>query len=114
MRSIMEYAKTFLLSGSIVTLSKVAANHANMPLSAVLGGIPLGLLAVFFITGRDDKRQYIKGYAYVSFLVFLSAVSLGQILELFPSAPVNGATLGAMAVWFVVSLLVATIFASPD
>ena len=70
----MEYIKPFLIGGTVIAGSKFAGNYASPALAPIIGGMPTGIIASFFLSSDKARRSYFNGYAYSSFLLFLAVL----------------------------------------
>ena len=68
----MEYLEPFLIGGSIIVGSKFVASYANPTLAPLIGGMPTGIIASYFLSSQHKKKQYFNGYVYSSFVLFLA------------------------------------------
>ena len=48
----MEYVNPFLIGGSVIAGSKIAANMAGPALAPIVGGMPTGIIASFFLKSQ--------------------------------------------------------------
>lgn len=71
----------FLLGGFVISGVKFAATSLNNPaLSAIFGGLPTGLIAIYFITSQDSIG-YAHNYFYVT-LSLLTAIIVFYLLQI--------------------------------
>ena len=56
----MEYVKPFLIGGSVIAGSKLAAKIMGPALAPLVGGMPTGIIASFFLKGDDKKKKYYR------------------------------------------------------
>jgi ABC-type cobalamin transport system permease subunit len=70
----MEYVKPFLIGGTVIAGSKFAGNYASPALAPIIGGMPTGIIASFFLTSDKERREYFNGYAYSSLLLFFAVL----------------------------------------
>ena len=68
----MKYLKPFLLGGSIIAGTKYMSTFMNPSLAPIIGGMPTGIIASFFLSKQTEKRAFFSGYVYTSFLLFLA------------------------------------------
>lgn len=62
----------FLIGGTIVSSVKFAATHMDNPaLAAILGGLPTGLLSIYFLT-YDKTKDYTFNYFFVTLILAFS------------------------------------------
>ncbi len=68
----MEYVNPFLIGGGVIAGSKLAAKMAGPALAPIVGGMPTGIIASFFLKSQDAKRAYFAGYFYSSILLAIA------------------------------------------
>jgi hypothetical protein len=72
----MEFLKEFLIGGSVIAGSKIVATYAGPALAPIVGGMPTGIIAAYFLASKADKFKYYAGYFYTSFLLFLAITGI--------------------------------------
>ena len=77
--NIMEFIKPFLIGGCVIAGSKVVAKYSSPALAPLVGGMPTGIIASFFMSKQEDKRKYFDGYFYSSILLAISIVCIDLI-----------------------------------
>ena len=68
----MEYVQPFLIGGTVIAGSKIASKFAGPSLAPIIGGMPTGIIASFFLKSQNDKRAYFDGYFYSSILLAIA------------------------------------------
>ena len=68
----MDIVKSFLIGGGVIAGSKVASNIMGPELAPIVGGLPTGIIASFFLNSNATKQKYFEGYAYSSFVCVFS------------------------------------------
>jgi len=101
----MEYLKPFLIGGSIIATSKYVSTLVNPSLAPLVGGMPTGILAAFFLSNDKDKKKYYTGYAYSSFTLFLAILFIHKISTV-TSYSVDSISLVAIVLWAIISYFV--------
>ena len=76
-----EYIKPFLIGGSVIAGSKYVSKFASPAVASLVGGMPTGIIASFFITGAASKKQFFHGYMFNAFVLFLSIVLIHNLLK---------------------------------
>lgn len=61
----------FIIGGAIIAGAKWASLYLNPGLAAVIGGLPLGLIASMFIQ-QNQRNEYINNYFFVTTILLLS------------------------------------------
>lgn len=88
----------FLLGGTLISGVKFAATHMDNPaLAAILGGIPVGLTAIFFLTS-DKSIGYSHDYFYVT-LSLATAILVFYMLRVHTDISKNVVLLIAFGCW---------------
>ena len=68
----MDIVKPFLIGGSVIAGSKFVSKYASPALAPLIGGMPTGIIATYFMDDDKSKTEYYNGYAYSSFLLFIA------------------------------------------
>jgi uncharacterized membrane protein YGL010W len=93
----------FLIGGSIISGVKYAATHLNNPaLAAILGGLPTGLLSIYFLTS-EDSIGYANNYFYVT-LILATSIMIFYLLRLYTNQSKNISLLIAIGSWILLVL----------
>ena len=75
----MDYLKPFLIGGSIIAGTKYISRFVNPALAPIIGGMPTGIIASFFLPKQKEKSKFFSGYVYTSFLLFLTIMFIHQM-----------------------------------
>ena len=102
----MEYVKPFLIGGAVIGGSKAASKLMGPALAPLVGGMPTGIIASFFLKGDDKKRKYFEGYAYSSFTLFLAILFIHLATMHFQKVSVNIISGISFIIWGVISYFV--------
>ena len=102
----MEYVKPFLIGGAGIGGSKAASKLMGPALAPLVGGMPTGIIASFFLKGDDKKRKYFEGYAYSSFTLFLAILFIHLASMHFQKVSVNIISGISFIIWGVISYFV--------
>lgn len=88
----------FLLGGSVIASVKYIASHSSNPgLAAVAGGLPTGLITIYFLT-QDKTIPYSHNYFYVT-LILATSILLFYLLRIHTSWDKNIVLLVALLTW---------------
>lgn len=72
MSSISSLIIPFLIGGTVIASVKYASSHIKNPgVAAIIGGIPTGLLAIYFIA-EDETMGYTHNYFFVTLSLLVS------------------------------------------
>ena len=102
----MEYIKPFLIGGAVISGSKVASKFMGPALAPLVGGMPTGIIASFFLKGNAIKKKYFEGYVYSSFILFLSILFIHLATLHFPTTSVNIISGVSFLFWAIISYFV--------
>ena len=102
----MEYVKPFLIGGAVIGGSKAASKLMGPALAPLVGGMPTGIIASFFLKGVDKKRKYFEVYAYSSFTLFLAILFIHLASMHFQKVSVNIISGISFIIWGVISYFV--------
>ena len=105
----MDILKPFLIGGSVIAGSKFVSKYASPALAPLVGGLPTGIIATFFMDTDKSKRLYYTGYAYSSFLLFM-AVLICHLWSSNTQTSVNIVSSICILVWDILSYLVINFF----
>lgn len=98
MSNIKNFIVPFLLGGSIIASVKYIATYSNNPgLAAVAGGLPTGLISIYFLT-QDQTIPYAQNYFYVT-LILATSIILFYLLRIHTSWDKNIILLVALLTW---------------
>ena len=56
----MDIVKSFLIGGGVIAGSKVASNIMGPELAPIVGGLPTGIIASFFLNSMRPNRNILK------------------------------------------------------
>lgn len=105
----MEYIKPFLIGGSVIAGSKLVSEYGPPELAPLIGGMPTGIIAAYFLTTDAAKKKYFNGYVYSSFTLFLS-ILLISLLQNNTSININVISGTALVVWAIFTYIVINVF----
>ena len=102
----MEYVKPFLIGGSVIAGSKMASKIMGPELAPLVGGLPTGILASFFLTTDSVKGKYFEGYVYSSFVLFLAILFIHLTNKHYPKISVNIISGSTFIIWAILSYII--------
>tara|TARA_B100000902_G_scaffold34593_1_gene41606 strand:+ start:102 stop:437 length:336 start_codon:yes stop_codon:yes gene_type:complete len=105
----MDLVKPFFIGGAVIAGSKAVSKIAPPALSPLIGGMPTGIIATYFLDSDKQKTEYYAGYAYSSFVLFL-AVLICHLWSANSSTPVNIISTVCILVWAIISYFVVNYF----
>tara|TARA_A200000113_G_scaffold224603_1_gene242914 strand:+ start:1081 stop:1431 length:351 start_codon:yes stop_codon:yes gene_type:complete len=105
----MDIVKPFLIGGSVIAGSKFVSKYASPALAPLIGGMPTGIIATYFMDTDKAKTEYYNGYAYSSFLLFV-AILCCHLWSANSNTPVNIISTVCILIWAVLSYIVVNTF----
>ena len=99
----MEYLKPFLIGGSVIAGSKYISKYANPALAPLIGGMPTGIIASYFLQTDKDKRNFYHGYAISAPILALAIEFIFIMTSQIQTIPVNIISTIGLLVWGVLS-----------
>ena len=105
----MDIVKPFLIGGSVIAGSKFVSKYASPALAPLIGGMPTGIIATYFMDTDKAKTEYYHGYAYSSFLLFV-AILTSHLWSTNSNTPVNIISTVCIVIWAVLSYFVINMF----
>lgn len=88
----------FLMGGAIISTVKFTAIHIKNPaLSAIIGGLPIGLISVYFLSS-EKSISYAENYFYVT-LSLATAIMVFYSLHNHTKLEKNVVLLISLIVW---------------
>ena len=102
----LTYLKEFLIGGSIIASSKYVAKYVGAEFAPLVGGMPTGIIASFFLNSEVNKKEFYSGYVISSFILFLAIVFIRVTNKYFPRISTNIVSVIAIILWAVISFLV--------
>jgi hypothetical protein len=105
----MDLVKPFLIGGSVIAGSKLISKFVSPALAPLVGGMPTGIIATFFLDNDEQKRKYYDGYAYSSFVLFL-AILLIHMWSRHSDLSVNVISIVSLLAWAIMSYFVVNFF----
>jgi hypothetical protein len=88
----------FLVGGTVISGVKYSSTHIKNPaVAAIIGGIPTGLLALYFVN-NDKSLQYAYNYFFIT-LSLLTSVSIFFMLHTYTKIPKNQVLLISVMCW---------------
>ena len=101
-----EYLKTFLLGGSIISLSKYISTVLPPAYSGLVGAAPTSLITSFFLLNDKVREHFFKGAILSDILIFISILSILLIRNYTDSIPINYITIFGILLWFVLGITI--------
>lgn len=97
--------KEFLIGGTTVVAISYFGNSVDPLLAGLLGGIPLALPSLYFVTGEQNVKAVSTTLLFSTFLLFLTVVTFYALhYSKKVVIPKNRALVISMSVWLAVTL----------
>jgi len=106
----MEYINPFLIGGGVISGSKLVSNLAGPTLAPIVGGMPTGIIASFFLKSQAEKRDYFAGYFYSSILLAISIMLIHFTSVTYTSWNVDIISGVTLIIWAILSYFVINFF----
>ena len=101
----MEYAEVFIMTGSIVAFSKWLSTKVNPAYVSMIAGMPLGILASFFLENEVIKKQYYKGYPIGGVIFAITVVSIYLATDYYKTVPINYFSAAGYLAWVILTFI---------
>jgi hypothetical protein len=108
----MDYIKPFLIGGSVIAGSKFVADYGPPQLAPLIGGMPTGVIATYFLANDAARKKYFDGYIYSSFTLFIAILAI-YILQKNTSININIISSMTLVFWAIISYFVINTFVKP-
>ena len=95
----LDYLMSFFIGGAVIAGTRFLAQVLPPPYASMLGGLPLGILASFFIENQTAKKQYYAGFTYSAFLLFIAVLLIHIVSTAWPTAPVDAISAICLFLW---------------
>ena len=109
----MEYVKAFIIGGCVIAGSKFVSTVASPALAPIVGGMPTGIIASFFLQTNEKKRLYFDGYFYSSILLALAIVAIDLFSNHNKKMDVNYISILGLIIWGILSYFAINYFIKP-
>ncbi len=101
----MEYVKPFVIGGGVITAGKYLSQFVDPAIAPLVGGLPTGVLASFFLENDKARKGYYSGYVYSSFVLFFVILLIHLVGE-HTRVAMDVVSLVGLLVWGGISYLV--------
>lgn len=101
-----EYLKTFLIGGSIISLSKYISTVFPPEYSGLVGAFPVSLITSFFLLNDKIREKFFKG-AILSDILVTTAISSILVFRYYnKSISLNYITILALILWITLGIAI--------
>jgi hypothetical protein len=101
----MDIIRPFLIGGSVIGGAKLISRYMDPALAPLLGGMPTGIIASFFLDNDKEKRQYFKGYGVSTSILVIAILMLVYGTRVLTNIHVDVIAASALIVWAVLSYI---------
>ncbi len=101
----MEYAKPFVVGGGVIAAGKYLSKFVNPAIAPLVGGLPTGVIASFFLSNDKARKGYYHGYVYSSLVLFFVVVGIHLAGE-YTAMAMDLVSLLGLLVWGAISYFV--------
>lgn len=98
----MDYVKPFLIGGTVIAGAKVVSDYSSPAFAPIIGGMPTGIIASYFLISEKEREKYFKGYIYSTTLIFFAILFVRVAME-YSKLPINYLSTFSLIMWFILS-----------
>lgn len=109
----IEYIKTFLIGGGIVTGAKLVSTLVDPAYAGLVAGMPLGIVSSFFMKDDKVRRRFYTGYMKTDIVTAIAVSVISLLLTRMPNISVDKVSAIGYFIWAICSFLVITYFEKP-
>ncbi len=102
---IMEYVKPFVVGGGLIALGKYTSRFVDPAIAPLIGGLPTGVIASFFLDSDKIRKGYYSGYVYSSFVLFFVIAAIHLVGE-YTAMSMDLVSFLGLCVWGAISYVV--------
>ncbi len=95
--------KPFLVGGAVIGGSHLVSQFAPAQFAPLIGGMPTGIIASYFLATQKKKHEYFTGYAVSSVVLTLAIVGLHYTTVVLPKMNVDIISTMFLLVWALIS-----------
>lgn len=95
--------KPFLVGGSVIGGSHLISQFAPAQFAPLIGGMPTGIIASYFLATQQQKHEYFTGYAVSSVVLTLAIIGLHYTTIISPKTNVDIISTSFLIVWAIIS-----------
>lgn len=99
------FIKPFLIGGSVVAGAKYVSQIANPAYAGLVSGMPMGLIASFFMANDKVRKKFYGGYMVTDIVTALAISFLYILTRIMPKTPVNYISGVGYIIWLIISFL---------
>lgn len=101
----MDIIRPFVIGGTVIGGAKLISRYVDPALAPLLGGMPTGIVASFFLNNDKDKRQYFKGYGVSTSILVVAILMLVYGTRVLTNIHVDVISSVTLVVWAILSYI---------
>lgn len=101
----MEYLKEFLIGGSIIAGSKFVSQYFGPTFAPIIGGMPTGIIASYFLNNDKQRQKFFRGYSISSPILALSILTIYALTLTTKTISVNIISTLGLFIWAILSFI---------
>lgn len=101
----MDIIRPFIIGGIVIGGSKIISRYVDPALAPLLGGMPTGIIASFFLDTDKEKRQYFKGYGVSTSILVVAILMLVYGTRVLTNIHVDVIASVTLVVWAILSFI---------
>ena len=106
----MEYFIAFIIGGFLIAGTKYISDQSGLEsYASLIGGMPIGILASFFLKNDNLKRIYYEGFMFNQFILFGTILAIYLFILIWKDPNVNMVSISGLILWFILSVLLITL-----
>ena len=102
--------KPFLVGGLVIGGSHLVSQFAPAQFAPLVGGMPTGIIASYFLATQQKKQEYFAGYAISSVVLSLAIIGLHYTTVALPKTNVDIISTVFLLVWALISFFAVKTF----
>lgn len=102
---IMDFIKPFIIGGSVISGAKLISKLVHPSFAPIVGGMPTGLIAVFFLDTDKEKKDYFSGYVYSATILAITIFICNWLVS-YKNISANVVSITGLILWGIVSYFI--------
>lgn len=101
----MDYLKEFVIGGSVIAGSKLVSKLFGPTFAPIIGGMPTGIIASYFLSNDTQKQDFFKGYSVSSPILALTVIAIYFLSIYVKQFSINTISTIGLLLWGILSLV---------
>lgn len=102
--------KPFIVGGTVIAGSHIVSQFAPAKFAPLIGGMPTGIIASYFIASQKNKQDYFAGYSVSAVVLAIAIVGLHYTTTILPNTNVDLISALFLIVWAIISFFAVKAF----